>query len=231
MNARLKYVSEKETDTIDKPQKSTQSYPKFISSVKPLNQEISLDAKKYLLSKTDSLGNIEYCNSYFCEITGYDEEELIGKPHSIVRHPDMPGAIFHLMWNSLHRREPVHVILKNMRKDGRFYWIHADINIKINKASNEIIGYFAYQKKVPDHVITTIAPLYTQLQKVENDSGLEASVRYLSRFLEQSEKSYAQYIEEVLYARTFTYKLAKLKKRLLSNNNTHDSNRYTTLLS
>jgi PAS domain S-box-containing protein len=229
MNARLKYVSEKETDTTNESPKTTQNYPKFISSVKPVNQEVSLNTKKYLLSKTDSLGNIEYCNSYFCEITGYHEEELIGKPHSIVRHPDMPGAIFHLMWQHLHRRKPVHVILKNMRKDGRFYWIHADINIKINKASNEIIGYFAYQKKVPDHVIKTINPLYIQLQKIENYLGLEASVRYLSRFLEQSEKSYTQYIEEVLYAKTFAYKLAKLKKRLLSKNNTHD--KYTTLLS
>ncbi|MEJ2469266.1 MAG: PAS domain S-box protein, partial [Campylobacterales bacterium] len=65
----------------------------------PVDEEIKLDPKKYIVSKTDPKGIIEYGNDYFVEISGYKESELIGQPHNIIRHPDMPKVVFKLMWD------------------------------------------------------------------------------------------------------------------------------------
>lgn len=67
----------------------------------PTGNEIKLDSKKFIVSKTDVTGKIVYGNSYFTEISGYKESELIGAPHNILRHPDMPKALFYLMWEHL----------------------------------------------------------------------------------------------------------------------------------
>ena len=192
------------------------THPKIVTDISPVDIDVPLDSRKYLLSKTDPSGVIEYCNRYFCEITGYQESELIGQPHSIVRHPDMPGAIYHIMWEHLHQKKSIPLILKNMTKKGHYYWIQTEINIKINKASNEITGYFAYQRKVPQYVIKTIEPLYYELRSIEKRRGLESAVTHLKNFLAQREQTFEEYIHEVHISNTFAYKLSKLSKKIFT---------------
>ena len=67
----------------------------------PIDRQIRLNPKKYIVSKTDPKGILEYGNDYFVEISGYSESELIGKPHNIIRHPDMPKAVFKMMWDRI----------------------------------------------------------------------------------------------------------------------------------
>ena len=215
MSATLKYS----TRDLSKPrdfEKLQNSYTKrdFVKP-EPKNEEIILDPKKYLLSKTDAYGNIEYCNSYFTQISGYREEELIGKPHSIVRHPDMPGALFFMLWEHLHSRKNMYIIVKNLAKDGRYYWIATDFNIRINKAIDELEGFFAYQKAAPKHAVERLEPLYERLHRIEEESGLEASYKYLTNYLEDRGESYDQFIDDIVNT-SFSKKIARLKRRLFT---------------
>ena len=87
----------------------------------PLNEAIKLDKHKYIMSRTDTKGNIEFGNDYFFKISGYSPQELIGKPHNIIRHPDMPKVVFKLMWDRIQSGQNIFAIVKNLAKDGRFY--------------------------------------------------------------------------------------------------------------
>lgn len=215
MSATLKYT----TKDFSKPRdfdKLQNSYTKrTFDQPKPKDEEILPDPKKYLLSKTDAYGNIEYCNSYFTRISGYREEELIGKPHSIVRHPDMPGALYALLWENLHRRKSIYIVVKNLAKDGRYYWIATDFNIRVNKAIDELEGFFAYQRAAPRHAIEKLEPFYQRLRRIEDESGLEASYKYLTNYLEDRGESYDAFIDDIVNT-SFRKKIAKLKQRLFA---------------
>ena len=77
-----------------------------------IDEEIKFSKKKFIVSKTDIKGNIIFVNKNFCDVSGYSEEELIGAPHNILRHPDMPRAVFFLVWSTLLRGEPVSGVVK-----------------------------------------------------------------------------------------------------------------------
>ncbi len=81
-----------------------------------------------IISRTDLNGIITYANETFCEISGYEIEELIGQPHSIVRHPDMPSAAFSDLWETLKNEKQWIGVVKNLRKDTGFYWVEAIIS-------------------------------------------------------------------------------------------------------
>ena len=171
--------------------------PRISKKVTPLDEEIILDPKKYILSKTDTKGIIEYGNDYFVEISGYEEEELVGKNHNIIRHPDMPKVVFQLLWKRISNRENIIAVVKNMAKDGRYYWVVTDFEIKIDKVTNEITGYFAYRTAAPRKAIETMEPLYKKLLSIEKNSGIDGSGKYLNALLETENKTYDQFINEV----------------------------------
>ncbi len=92
-----------------------------------LNKEILLDDETIIVSETDKTGKIIYANEDFCKICGYSKDELIGKSHNIVRHPDMPKAAFKELWKTIKSGKNWQGIVKNLAKDGSYYWVHAKI--------------------------------------------------------------------------------------------------------
>lgn len=90
--------------------------------------ETSVPKNELIISRTDLKGNITYANETFCEISGYEMDELIGQPHSIVRHPDMPKVVFKDLWNTIKNAQQWSGVIKNLRKDRGFYWVHAIIS-------------------------------------------------------------------------------------------------------
>jgi len=90
--------------------------------------ETEVPENELIISRTDLSGNITYANDTFCEISGYDEDELIGKPHNIVRHPDMPSAAFLDLWSTIKDKKQWIGVVKNLRKDKGFYWIKAIVS-------------------------------------------------------------------------------------------------------
>ncbi|MEA1918740.1 MAG: PAS domain-containing protein [Campylobacterota bacterium] len=157
-----------------------------------------LDPKKYIVSKTDPKGIIEYGNDYFVEVSGYTESELVGKPHNIIRHPDMPKIVFKLMWDRITKNENIFAVVKNRAKDGEAYWVVTEFEAKVDKLSNQIISYTAFRRAAPDKVIAVIEPIYQKLLEIEKESGMEGSEKYLRGFLEEKGKSYDEFINELI---------------------------------
>ena len=165
----------------------------------PIDEEIVLDPKRYIVSETDEKGKITFANDYFQEVSGYTEEELIGKPHSIVRHPDMPKVVFKLLWETIGAGKNINAVVKNLAKDGRYYWIFTEFEIRKDTDTGKIIGYHASRKKISRHVIEVIAKLYAKLLEIEKSEGVETSEKYLIAFLKEKgdDIEFANIMEEI----------------------------------
>jgi len=164
----------------------------------PTDNEIILSNKRYIVSKTDPQGLIEYGNDYFVEISGYNESELIGKPHSIVRHPDMPKVVFKMMWDRINRAQNIMAVVKNMAKDGRYYWVVTEFEPKVDPITNDIISHTAFRKAAPRKAVDVMEPIYQKLLEIEKDGGVEASEKYLRGFLEDQHKTYDEFVDELV---------------------------------
>ena len=164
----------------------------------PRNEEIRLDRHKYIMSRTDTKGNIEFGNDYFYEISGYSANELIGQPHSVIRHPDMPKVVFKLMWDRLKQGKNIFAVVKNLAKDGRCYWVTTKFEIKKHPVDNSIVGYMAYRQAATPAAVATMSRLYAELLDIEKTGGVEASEKYLIGYLDSKRKTYDEFIDEVI---------------------------------
>lgn len=116
-----------------------------------MSQEVLLDKNTMIVSETDEKGNIIYANADFCTIAGYSKDELIGQPHNMVRHKDMPSAAFKDLWSTVQSGKIWNGIVKNRTKDGGYYWVNATaypstdangkrryISVRVKPTSDEI---------------------------------------------------------------------------------------------
>ena len=85
----------------------------------PIDREVNWDKSKTIMSRTDAAGTIDYVNQVFCDVCGYSAEELLGSPHNIIRHPDMPRVIFKVLWDNIQQGINFHAVAKNLAKSGR----------------------------------------------------------------------------------------------------------------
>ena len=144
----------------------------------PNNNEIEVKAIDIVVSKSDSEGNIEYANPIFYKISGYSKKELTYAPHSILRHPHMPKVIFKYLWNELKKGNEIHTFVKNMTKDGSFYWVLAYVRPTLNP-DGSLRNYVSTRKTMSAGARATIEPLYRTLLEVEQSEGIEASEKIL----------------------------------------------------
>jgi PAS domain S-box-containing protein len=169
-----------------------------MSKAIPVDEQIKLDKHKYIMSRTDTKGIIEYGNDYFFEICGYTPKELIGQPHNMIRHPDMPQVIFKVMWDRLKQGRNIFAVVKNLAKDGRYYWVTTKFEIKKHPVDNTIVGYMAYRQAASPKAIEQMQKLYDELLEIERSGGMEASEKFLVGYLESQHKSYDEFIDEVI---------------------------------
>jgi PAS domain S-box-containing protein len=163
----------------------------------PSERELEWDKSKVLLSKTDSRGNILYANESFIDVCGYDDFELMDKSHNLLRHPDMPKVIFKLLWENLSKGKDYNVVIKNMSKTGRYYWVVNDITTVVD--DNENMFFTGKQKTISNDIINNhIEPLYKKLLHIEQASGIQSSENYLLGFLEERNKNYIQFINDLV---------------------------------
>ena len=90
-------------------------------------QNYDYPGEELLVSSTNTKGEITHCNQAFVRVSGYGVEELIGQPHNIIRHPDMPAEAYRDMWRTIGRGEPWTGLVKNRRKNGDHYWVRANV--------------------------------------------------------------------------------------------------------
>lgn len=169
-----------------------------INKPTPINQEVVWDKTKTIISKTDKFGNITDVNQTFVDVCGYTANELIGKPHNIIRHPDMPKIIFKITWDNILAGRNFHAIIKNLSKSGKYYWVITDFEVGRN-IMNEVVSITARRRAIPDYVVTDhIEPLYQTLLKLEKIGDMPLSNRYFKGFLEKQGKSYIEYVMSIL---------------------------------
>ena len=157
------------------------------------------DSNEIIVSKTDLKGRITYANQVFVKLAGFTEQELLGQPHSIIRHPDMPRAVFKLLWDTLEAGKEIFAYVVNRAKNGDHYWVYAHVTPSFGP-SGEIIGYHS-NRRVPDHAIidNVIVPLYAQLRDVERahanaKEGMKASVEAVVALLQEKGVSYDEFV-------------------------------------
>ncbi|WP_067173462.1 PAS domain-containing protein [Sulfurospirillum sp. UCH001] len=155
------------------------------------NKEHSVSADAFLVSKTDIHGKITYCNEPFMKIVGASEQELLGKPHNIIRHPDMPRIVFKLLWDKVKNKEEIFAYVKNLSFDGGHYWVYANVTASTDP-SGKIIGYYSVRRKANPKALEIIQPLYAKLLELEKTGGMEASQAYLTDVLNQKGVSYEE---------------------------------------
>jgi len=137
--------------------------------------ETEVPEDELIVSRTDFTGKITYVNETFAEISGYKPEELVGKPHNVIRHPDMPKSAFKELWETLQRGEIWEGYVKNLRKDGGYYWVFAHISTVIKEG--EAIEYKSVREPVSREKKIEIQRLYDKLRAEEE--GQTRVVLYL----------------------------------------------------
>ncbi len=163
----------------------------------PIDQEILIPDEEVLISVTDPKGIITEVNDVFCEVAGYSTEELVGASHNVIRHPDMPKVMFKIVWEHIKDRENVMALVKNLAKDGRYYWILTDFVTKVN-ASRQVVNYTAYRRPICKDVQNAIIPLYKALNAIEDVAGMETSEKFLNEYLENKGMTYDEMIEDII---------------------------------
>jgi len=165
--------------------------------VTPTNHELVMRNEDFIISKTDTKGLITYTNRIFIEFAKYTEDELLGKQHNIVRHPDMPRAIFKLLWSTIQSGKELFAYIKNLSKDGSFYWVYANVT-PVYDVNKKLIGYFSVRRKPNLAALKIIIAIYKKMLEIEKrvgtKDGMTASTEYLNNILKKENISYEKYI-------------------------------------
>jgi len=123
----------------------------------------------------------------------FTREELIGQNHNIVRHPDMPKTIFKLLWDTVQQGNEIFAYVKNLRKDGGFYWVYAQVTPTFN-SQGDIVGYHSVRRKPNKKSLQKIKELYKKILDAERDGGIEGGVKFLNDYLKSLGVEYDEYI-------------------------------------
>jgi len=153
-------------------------------SVVPTDIEHEVKSVDIVVSKGDAEGNITYANPIFFKLAGYTQGELLEQPHSIIRHPDMPKVIFKFLWDNLKAGKDVKTFVKNLCKDGGFYWVFAHVRVATNP-DGSFRNYVSTRKGMSPGARAIIESLYRQLSEAENIGGIDDSLSILEAFLKE----------------------------------------------
>ena len=165
--------------------------------VQPTDREKVMREDDFIVSKTDLKGRITYGNRIFIEYSGYSEQELLGAPHNIIRHPDMPRGVFKFLWDTLAQKKEVFAYVKNMAKDGSYYWVFANVTPDYDAQGN-VIGYLSVRRAPKRAAVDIVTSVYQQMLAAECDAGprdaCEASLALLGTVLKEKGLSYEELV-------------------------------------
>ena len=164
----------------------------------PTQQERVLGDDDFIVSKTDLKGIITYGNRHFIQMSGYSELELLGTPHNILRHPDMPRVVFRLLWDTIQAKREICAYVKNLAKDGSYYWVFANVTPSF-EPNGDLIGYYSVRRKPRPEAVASISEVYQALLAAERKAGdgqegMKASLALLNQTLERKGLSYEEFV-------------------------------------
>lgn len=158
-------------------------------------KEIIVKPQDMIVSSTDIKGNIIYANDVFCDVAGYTRDEVLGKPHNLIRHPDMPKVVFKILWNAVLDGEIVDAFVKNRKSNGDYYWVKATV-IPIVK-DGRVTQITSYRKPLNNFAKEYVIELYAKLIEYEKTHTVDESLAYVMQYLEDRGLSYQQFIDRL----------------------------------
>ncbi len=138
-------------------------------------QETQLQSSEFIVSKTDVKGRITYANRTFYTVSGFTEKEVMGVQHNIVRHPDMPRSVFALLWETIQQGKEVFAYVKNVRKDGGYYWVWANVTASTDM-NGQLLGYHSVRRCPNRAALPAVTALYRQMLAAEKQVGAKDAV-------------------------------------------------------
>ena len=165
--------------------------------VQPTTREKVMREHDFIVSKTDLKGRITYGNRIFIEYSGFSEQELLGAPHNIIRHPDMPRGVFKFLWDTLAQQQEIFAYVKNMAKDGSFYWVFANVTPDYD-ASGNVIGYLSVRRAPKRSAVDVLTGVYQLMLAEEEKAGprgaCDASLALLGSILKDKRMTYDELV-------------------------------------
>jgi PAS domain S-box-containing protein len=167
-------------------------------SATPSGRESHFGDDEFIVSKTDSKGRITYANEVFLRVARYERAQLLGKPHSLVRHPHMPRCVFKLLWDTIRSGDEMFGYILNMASNGDHYWVFAHVT-PCHDENGSIIGYHSNRRKPDRSQIERIEPLYRDLLEEEQRAadrkqGMHLSCDRLAETLRTLGMPYDEYV-------------------------------------
>ncbi|NOY43546.1 MAG: PAS domain-containing protein [Planctomycetes bacterium] len=168
------------------------------SIVRPTGRERTFQEDEIIVSKTDLKGIITYANQVFVRVAGYTEQDLLGQPHNIIRHPAMPKCVFKLLWDTISQGNEIFAYVINLCKNGDHYWVFAHVTPSYDDAGN-LTGYHSSRRKPERAAIEKVIPVYELLLKEEqshNDwrEGMQAATELLLSHLDEAGVQYDEFV-------------------------------------
>lgn len=167
-------------------------------TVRPTGQERTFSADELIVSKTDHRGVITYANDVFLRVSGYAMGDVVGQPHNLIRHPDMPRAVFQLLWETLRAGRELFAYIDNLASDGAHYWVLAHVTPSYGPGG-KVTGYHSNRRKPSPRAVDRIRPLYDRLLAEERkhpnaNAAVAASSALMAEIVAGQAESYEDFI-------------------------------------
>lgn len=164
----------------------------------PSGEERAFAPDDIIVSKTDLTGHLTYVNDVFLEVSRFDEADLIGKPHNVIRHPDMPSAVFKLLWDEIQAGREVFAYVVNLAADGAHYWVLAHVT-PTTGPGGAITGFHSNRRTATPGALAQIVPVYDRIRRVERAAGrrseaVAAGEAELGRILAEAGTTYDRWV-------------------------------------
>ena len=168
------------------------------SGVRPTGVERTFGRDEIIVTKTDPQGRLTYANDVFLRMSAYPEEEMLGQPHSMIRHPDMPRAVFKLLWDTLKEGRELFAYVVNLAGDGAHYWVFAHVTPSVD-ASGRVVGYHSNRRVPSARALEQVRPLYARLLTEERRharpaDAIAASTALLQEVLDERGQTYDEFV-------------------------------------
>lgn len=168
------------------------------AKVQPTGRESPFGEDEIIVTKTDLKGRITYANEVFLRVSHFTSEEVVGQPHSLIRHPDMPRSIFKLLWETLEAKKEMFAYVVNLASNGDHYWVLAHVTPSFDGGGN-VVGYHSNRRKPEPEQIAKIAPIYQKLLAEERGptnrkDGMSRAYDELSAMLRAQGVTYDEFV-------------------------------------
>ncbi len=169
--------------------------------IRPTGIERTFGEDEIIVTKTDTRGVLTYANDVFLRISALTEDEAIGRPHSLIRHPDMPRAVFKLLWDTLKERKELFAYVVNLAADGAHYWVLAHVTPSFD-TGGRLVGYHSNRRKPEPAAVAAASELYQRLRAEErrhssSPAALDASWTMMRSMLAERGQTYEEYVWEL----------------------------------